>query len=1276
MKRLIVLIAAMVPFSIAWSQIKIKNKKYPSLLWEISGKGLKKTSYLFGTMHVSSKIVFNLADSFYMGIKNANVVALETNPESWQEDMSKYDLGNPGYSLNSRYGSFDRLPNEYLSVHTLEFGKYEKRIEQALYSNPSVINNLLYRTYGDFSSDFEENTYLDMYIYQVGKRWGKRVAGVENYGESMRLMMEAYRDAAKDKNRKEKSYDAENGFSADKLQEAYRTGNLDLLDSLNKLQSFSNAFDEKFLYRRNEIQANSIDSILKSGSSLFVGVGAAHLPGARGVIEILRQRGYSLRPVIMEKKADSKQKDSVEKIHVPVTFNTYNSGDGFFKVDIPGKLYGSDDDHGMFDQRQYADMANGSYYIVTRLRTNNVMWGHTADQVFKKIDSVLYENIPGKILSKQTIYKNGYKGFDIVNRTRRGDVQRYNIFVTPFEIIFFKMSGNDDYVKKGMEATRFFSSIRLKEYGKDVQWKEYSPPFGGFSVLLPDDAFISNDGSWLFDAENKTDNSRYRIVRSDIHNYHFADEDKFDLGLLAESFLTSEFIDKEVSRQQTSWKGYPVLDCKFKGRDSSLFTVRFIIQGPHYYSLIAHSQRENPASKIFFNSFEIKPFIYGQTKERKDTSLYYSVKSPVFPEAKKEKLEFPNQYDYLNNDDDDDSEKDILEKGIYRNKIIADDSTGQKIYVSFYKPGRYRFDKDSNWLIQKSFKSYLGGDSTWIVKKINKHELPDKTKVWEYVLSKKESSRIFLKKDFYKNGISFSLVTESDSVTASDNFIKTFFDSFSPADTLKGISPFTRKSKVFFADFFNADSGAHKRAVNSVDEFDPEVSDLPLLKKAIESFSWKDKKYLDTKKSFINKLKDIDSKESSDYLKALYYAAGDTVELQYTALETLLQQQSKYSMNLFRDIITLEPPVLQAENNSNWSNYAQWRTTAFNKRYQFSNGDFMDELYDSLKLTRTILPGLLPLLNLDDYKWPVMRLLSRMVDSNLVSTKDYDGYYNRFLLEAKLELKKQVIAEKKKAIKKAEEIKMAKTSPYIAYDGNDEIKDNGNDNLSVYAALLLPFREKNPAVQSLFQGLLQSGDAKLKYSTMLLLLQNNKPIPDSLPAYFAAMDDYRYEMYSDFKDINKGDKFPAKYNNHLDLAKSKLLDSKSYDKPDSLVYIDRLPATQRTNKGFIYFFKYKQKKDDDIWKIATVGLVPADSTQFEFDDNETGPESPLSYYSNEDDNTDFTELTDTKLKDDEPVADQLNAALKKLLFSMHKSAKEFYDTKENSRNGLEINRKN
>ncbi|MES1220743.1 MAG: TraB/GumN family protein, partial [Bacteroidota bacterium] len=438
MKRTLILLLVFIPYTFLLAQPTPKGKKYPSLLWEIYGNGLKKPSFLIGTMHVSSKMAFHLPDSFYYAVKNVQVVALETNPETWQEDMSKYDLNDEAFA-NYPFGNYLSMPNEYFTINTLKFYKYTKKIERSLYSNPSTINNLLYRSYGNGSSDFEEDTYLDMYIFQCGKKWGKRVTGVENYGESMKLMSEAYKDAAKDKNKKNRSFDGDEDLSADKIQEAYRNGNLDLLDSINRYNSFSDAFDEKFLYKRNDIQANSIDSIIKSGSTLFVGVGAAHLPGSRGVIELLRKKGYKLRPVKMGER-DSRDKEQVDKLRVPVVFRTETADDGLFKVDIPGKFYKMGDD-GALDQRQYADMSNGSYYMVTRIMTNAWMWGHSADDVYKTIDSLLYENIPGKIITKTAIIKNGFRGLDITNRTRRGDMQRYNIFITPFEILFFKMSG-------------------------------------------------------------------------------------------------------------------------------------------------------------------------------------------------------------------------------------------------------------------------------------------------------------------------------------------------------------------------------------------------------------------------------------------------------------------------------------------------------------------------------------------------------------------------------------------------------------------------------------------------------------------------------------------------------------------------------------------------------------------------------------------------------------------------------------------------------------------
>ena len=238
-------------------------KKYPSLLWEITGNGLKKPSYLFGTMHVSSKLVFHLSDSFYLGIRNADMVALELDPLLWQDEMFRFD------NLRSNLRFFtQQAPNELLNQHSFQLEKCDDELKAALSEEPTVINSLLYRTYL-YRADFEEDTYLDMYIYQTGRRLGKPATGVENYFQTEHLVMEAAQDMMKDKRRKTSNSDRESPRDLErKSEDAYRQGDLDMLDSLEKLMEPSASYMEKFLYRRNEIQAASIDSIVHRQSLL------------------------------------------------------------------------------------------------------------------------------------------------------------------------------------------------------------------------------------------------------------------------------------------------------------------------------------------------------------------------------------------------------------------------------------------------------------------------------------------------------------------------------------------------------------------------------------------------------------------------------------------------------------------------------------------------------------------------------------------------------------------------------------------------------------------------------------------------------------------------------------------------------------------------------------------------------------------------------------------------------------------------------------------------
>ena len=297
----------------------------------------------------------------------------------------------------------------------------------------------------------------------------------------------------------------------------------------------------------------------------------------------------------------------------------------------------------------------------------------------------------------------------------------------------------------------------------------------------------------------------------------------------------------------------------------------------------------------------------------------------------------------------------------------------------------------------------------------------------------------------------------------------------------------------------------------------------------------------------------------------------------------------------------------------------------------------------------------------------MMSLLEQMVDSNLITPKEYEMYFSKFFIEAKQELKKQAIAEKKKQIEK---VVSKKEDPVSAVLDKEDKKDSGNDDLVLYTKLLLPFRETNANVMPLINQVLHSNDKQVKFNTMLILIRNKLPIPDTMLKYFAGMDDYRYQLYSELKKMKRKELFPAAFNTHIDLGKSKLLDeSNEYNKPDSIIYMERLPMEFKGKKGFMYFFKVKPKKDDGFWKIGTVGLVPENANEFEFDE-QPGSEGfsfypppgvlyPGSYVNSE---FAFTRITETKIKEDEPLNDQLNKILKKLLYSKRKSAAEFYST--------------
>ena len=67
-----------------------------------------------------------------------------------------------------------------------------------------------------------------------------------------------------------------------------------------------NAQTELLLYHRNSNWAAQFDSLATKGSVL-VAVGAGHLPGEKGLLQLLRNEGYKLRPLQNERVTTQKQ---------------------------------------------------------------------------------------------------------------------------------------------------------------------------------------------------------------------------------------------------------------------------------------------------------------------------------------------------------------------------------------------------------------------------------------------------------------------------------------------------------------------------------------------------------------------------------------------------------------------------------------------------------------------------------------------------------------------------------------------------------------------------------------------------------------------------------------------------------------------------------------------------------------------------------------------------------------------------------------------------------
>ncbi len=213
-----------------------------------------------------------------------------------------------------------------------------------------------------------------------------------------------------------------------------------------------------------------------------------------GVIELLRKRGYTVEPMMPKvTKKSHALRDEMDQKRKPVQFVKHTSSDSLFTVQLPGKLFPILQ-FGNISYLICPDMVNGNFFTVVRYKHQAPLFHSSAAQLKATVDSLLFENIPGKILSKtEFTTATGIAALDVLSKTRNGDEQRYHLYFTDLEMLLFKLGGRGNYAS-GAEAKQFFSSIQIQALvDKQVL---FSPPTGGFKVKIPANyRYHNNDNS-------------------------------------------------------------------------------------------------------------------------------------------------------------------------------------------------------------------------------------------------------------------------------------------------------------------------------------------------------------------------------------------------------------------------------------------------------------------------------------------------------------------------------------------------------------------------------------------------------------------------------------------------------------------------------------------------------------------------------------------------------------------------------------------------------------
>ncbi|WP_241024672.1 TraB/GumN family protein [Burkholderia sp. Ac-20365] len=264
----------------------------------------RTTIYLLGTLHVGDPNDYPPNHPFRAPILGAlaasPTLALELSPDDLlvsQDDVSKYGV--------CAHECLPKLLPEPLW----------HKLAMRLRGNPAALDeirkmrpwlaSLLVETYDSLSAGLQTEYGTEAQLQNVYLRQRGKIVGLETLGEQMR----AFTGLTLAQQREMLAQDlvqtpAENVADVQTLHRLWRVGDADAIAAWEAAKSeklardprVSAQVDNKIVFDRNRRFVTRMLQIAAPNKPVFVAIGALHLGGQKGVLQLLRQRGFVVDP--------------------------------------------------------------------------------------------------------------------------------------------------------------------------------------------------------------------------------------------------------------------------------------------------------------------------------------------------------------------------------------------------------------------------------------------------------------------------------------------------------------------------------------------------------------------------------------------------------------------------------------------------------------------------------------------------------------------------------------------------------------------------------------------------------------------------------------------------------------------------------------------------------------------------------------------------------------------------------------------------------------------